>query len=906
LRRKAILILWAALWVLVSGLAAAKTDNPFEVQEKENDSGMGWEQGYVFPVSPDDIHFYDKSRPFPEIIKKFSEQTSYTWSGPPTASGAFPLTINPLTEDWVKFWSNNKKTYRVYLERSGLYSEMIKHELARRQMPQELFYLCMIESGFQNKAKSWAGARGLWQFIHGTGVRYGLRIDYWVDERCDPAKSTDAALNYLSDLYGMFGDWHLAAAAYNCGEDGVARRLGSTGCKDYWCLCSQRSLPSETRGYIPNLIGAAIVGSNLQRYGYNNIDYLAPLKYTEVTVGQATDIRAVAKCANTTTREIEFLNPELTWWCTPPGRNNYKINIPYGKAQEFYVAYSKLPNEDKTAFKSHTVKQGENVASIARSYGTRDTKMILAMNDISGENDVRVGQTIVIPVPKDRSYQDVGDYRPKSRGDNQGVVPDIKADYVKPGENKKGWRRFDRAGEVDRGDDNSKPRSVKTDRNDKADKADQPAKSDQNSDAALKAKADYLIYTIEPDDTLSEIASWAGHSSTEIKSINNIKDERSIQYGDTIRIPNDKPGVKPPPPKKDAFKIEGPTRTISYTVRPGDRCYSIARYYGIHSSLIIDKNNLDSNCSIKPNQQITLVVPKDAPTSLPPLQADPGAAGPQPASSPSAADSKSSAGSQPASAKTSPPASGKKTVYLVKTGDTLWQIARNHDAHVADILKWNSIDAASVSPGQKLTIYPGGEYKGPFVADTSDKSKPPVKDPKAADKPADKPADKTTVASADKTKAPSAAGLQPTSSAPKCADPKTYIVKNGDSIKGIAKSFGCSPDDIRVWNKLSSDAVSVNQKLLVCGSADSSPKPKAPDNAAAPKDTIKESKDAPKPAATSGTEGKKKIEYVVKDGESLWQVARNNDVHVADIKTWNNLPTDAVKPGQKLIIYVDK
>jgi membrane-bound lytic murein transglycosylase D len=195
------------------------------------------------------------------------------------SSGAkwdLPNLDNPRVNSWVKLFATDPKVksrFAVWLDRKSTYEPMISAKLEQRDMPQDLIYLAMIESGFNPKAKSPAKAGGLWQFISETGQRYGLTVNKHVDERNQPAKATDAALSYLSDLYDRFGSWYLAAAAYNTGENRVARIMRQvTGSEkgtdsDYYRI--SKLLPKETQDYVPMMIAAARISKDPGKYGFS-------------------------------------------------------------------------------------------------------------------------------------------------------------------------------------------------------------------------------------------------------------------------------------------------------------------------------------------------------------------------------------------------------------------------------------------------------------------------------------------------------------------------------------------------------------------------------------------------------------------------------------------------------------
>jgi membrane-bound lytic murein transglycosylase D len=217
---------------------------------------------------------------------------------------------------WVKRFQTDRRTDIVtYLERKGRYAPLISQALAKREMPQDLVYLAMIESGFDPKAYSHARASGIWQFIGATGQRYGLDINKAVDERNDPVMATEAALSYLGDLYDRFGSWYLAAAAYNTGENRVARILReTTGRKkgtdeDYYRIWNR--LPRETRDYVPLMVAAARIGKNPAAYGFEALEPQAPWTFTEVVAKPATPLATLAKQAGTSVKSLKELNPHL-------------------------------------------------------------------------------------------------------------------------------------------------------------------------------------------------------------------------------------------------------------------------------------------------------------------------------------------------------------------------------------------------------------------------------------------------------------------------------------------------------------------------------------------------------------------------------------------------------------------
>jgi len=240
-----------------------------------------------------------------------------------------PVQMNRQVRAYLVYFSTERKEiFRLYLSRSTRYLPMIKEIFQEYGLPEDLAYLAMIESGFSPRAYSHAQACGVWQFIRGTGARYGLMMDGYVDERRDPEKSTRAAAKYLLDLYKQFGSWYLAAASYNCGEGRVQRELDQSTHKNFWDLSKNQCLPTETKNYVPQMIAATIIAKNPEKFGFRNIPYLPPLAYDRVQVKEATSLKAAAVAVNVPLEEVQALNPELIRGITPTDTPTYSLNLP--------------------------------------------------------------------------------------------------------------------------------------------------------------------------------------------------------------------------------------------------------------------------------------------------------------------------------------------------------------------------------------------------------------------------------------------------------------------------------------------------------------------------------------------------------------------------------------------------
>jgi membrane-bound lytic murein transglycosylase D len=277
-------------------------------------------------------------------------------------------------------------------------------------MPQDLLYLALIESGFSPKAHSRAAAVGIWQFIEETGKRYGLEVSPYVDERRDPVKSTDAALDYLQDLHERFGSWYLAAASYNTGENRVDRILreqkgGARGDDAlFWEIA--RFLPQETRDYVPLMLAAGHIAKEPGNYGFNDLAYQAPLDFDAVWVPGESSFELIAEAAGVTAADVADLNPHLLKGTTPPGRG-WSVRIPKGTQDSFSATFAELyrsarqqlasAEEDARATgRTHRIGRGETLSHLSSRYGVSVAAIRAANGNISPQR-VRVGQVLAIP-----------------------------------------------------------------------------------------------------------------------------------------------------------------------------------------------------------------------------------------------------------------------------------------------------------------------------------------------------------------------------------------------------------------------------------------------------------------------------------------------------------------------------
>ncbi len=283
----------------------------------------------------------------------------------------------------------------------------MKDILREHDIPEQMVFLPLIESGFNPNAYSRARAAGYWQFIASTAKKYGLEINWWRDERRDPEKSTWAAANYLKDLYEMFGSWDLAMAAYNAGEGKILRALNKTKADSYWELVRTDYIKSETKNYVPKFIAAALIANNPDEYGFDNLEFHPSLEYDTVIIKSPVDLEVIAKCAETDLETIKELNSELKRWCTPPDVSEYALRIPLGKKETFIKNLEKIPEKKRFSVDVYKVKKGDTLIKISKRTGV-PIKVILDINSWEKMIPLKTGMKIYLP-PKDKFKLDIDD-----------------------------------------------------------------------------------------------------------------------------------------------------------------------------------------------------------------------------------------------------------------------------------------------------------------------------------------------------------------------------------------------------------------------------------------------------------------------------------------------------------------
>ena len=332
-----------------------------------------------------------------------------------------PIVVNARVEQFIQcFQTTLREKFVTWLARSGKYIPIMKRLLREQGLPEDLVYMAFIESGFDPYAYSRSKAVGPWQFIYLTGKRYGLKVNWWVDERRDPEKSTIAAAKYLKDLYETFACWYLAAAGYNAGEYKIIKAIKRYRTEDFWTLTKVRYLKRETKDYVPLMIAAALVAKDPEKYGFTDVEYQKPLRYERVKVPELTGLSLVAKACEASLEEIKDLNPELRRGVTPPNENDYEIKIPFGRKDLFEVTFQILQAFEKFEFKTHLVKKGETLKGIAKLYRV-DLEPLLELNHLSKATPISKGTILSIPISKDEEIRPLAMARKKNgKGGNSG------------------------------------------------------------------------------------------------------------------------------------------------------------------------------------------------------------------------------------------------------------------------------------------------------------------------------------------------------------------------------------------------------------------------------------------------------------------------------------------------------
>jgi membrane-bound lytic murein transglycosylase D len=350
-----------------------------------------------------------------------------------------PVEMQPTVAQYIQFFQGpGRKWFRHWMSRSTRYIPMMAPLLEQAGLPRDTVYLAMIESGFSPGATSWARAAGPWQFIAGTARRFGLRQDFWIDERRDPLKATVAAGKYLTELHGALGHWYLAWAGYNAGGEKLRRMVAKRGTADFWQLTDGKGLAKETKQYVPKLIACALVAKHPRAFGFSEdeFDFQKPLDSEEVPVVEPTDLEVLARAAGVSTEEIRERNPELRRWCTPPATaaRPYLLRIPKGSRETFLTNIARVAPHERLTYRIHRVRKGDTLSRIALQYHSA-AEAILQFNRLRSARTLRVNTELVVPVASSRAVADgtVGLERQVARARAQGYLAPAPEEEVPAG-----------------------------------------------------------------------------------------------------------------------------------------------------------------------------------------------------------------------------------------------------------------------------------------------------------------------------------------------------------------------------------------------------------------------------------------------------------------------------------------
>jgi membrane-bound lytic murein transglycosylase D len=544
-----------------------------------------------------------------------------------------PIEWNDRVENAVIYFQTvGRDAFETYMRRSGKYADIMRRILREKGLPLDLLWLCLVESGFNPKAYSWARAMGPWQFIASTGRKYGLKRNWWYDERRDFVKSTYAACDYLSFLYEKFGSWSLALAAYNSGEGRVERSMRKNHSDNFWDL----TLPRQTENYVPLFMAATIIAKDPEKYGFN-VAYDHPIEFDILKIDEPVDLKKVAKVAGTSLNTMKELNPELLRGVTPPNYPGYKLRIPVGTKGLLTGYFEKNPSQFADGlFIEHKVRKGETLSYLAKKYGV-PLSVIMETNALTRKHFLRIGQRLMIPsqggssggVRLSESEKKRVTYYTVKRGETLSQIASMFGTTTRQLQKLNGLRD---------------PNHIK-----KGQRLRVRPTSTEEHEAFTQHK-------IKKGETLSYLAGRYGVSVSAIMEANRLTSKHRVIAGQYLLIPSKRSG-------------ESATEQVAlYTVKKGDTISDLAMRFKTSQQSIKKLNGLRNLHYIKPGQRLKIPAADHEITS---------------------AESK-----------------GTWITYVVKKGDTLWDIARKFGVLVESLIHWNEVKAPSrIKAGDRIRIF---------------------------------------------------------------------------------------------------------------------------------------------------------------------------------------------------------
>ena len=571
------------------------------------------------------------------------------------AKSPFNIEYNPGLENIIKsFLKNRKKSFERLMAISEYYFPLFEEALAKQNVPLEIKYLAVVESALNPKAVSRVGATGLWQFMYQTGKQYNLKIDSYVDDRSDPLKASEAAAQYMSNMYTIFGDWDLVLASYNSGPGNVAKAIRrSGGQQNYWNI--RKNLPQETQGYVPAFLATMYIYEYHKEHGIKPSRAVIPHFATDtILIKKEMSFKQISDLLDVPVAQLQLLNP------------SYKLNVvPFYQDQPHFL---RLPKDKISVFASN---EDKIYAYVKRELDFREKPFQVSKAVVVTDSLNYTQQRVTLPKAK---------YYTVKRGDNLGEIADkynVSVDDIKK------WNNL-RSSTVSRGKslkiltNESVVKMVK--KEPKADNqqiAASDAKISKEDKTKKIVKADTLsaavatYYVVQKGDNLGNIAKKNNVTVEEIKEWNNLSNN-SIQLGMSLQVAKNEENTK------EELAVAPKVENVEYIVKKGDNLGSIAKKYGSSVDDLKQWNNLsDNNIALGKS----LIVAK----------------------SEMAVESKTVAETYKKNLASS--SKSKNYDYLVQKGDSLYSISKKYPGvSIADIKKWNNISGEELKPGMKLKI----------------------------------------------------------------------------------------------------------------------------------------------------------------------------------------------------------
>lgn len=471
------------------------------------------------------------------------------------------VVLNEKTNHWIKYFTGSgRKHFVKWLARTGEYRGVIEPILVEVGVPRDLLFLAVIESGLSLTARSYAKAVGPWQFMSGTGRLFGLRINWWIDERRDLVAATYAAANYLKYLHGVFGSWPLALAAYNSGEHRVAYAMSRRGTADYWKL----DLPQQTEWFVPKFMAALAIGRDPAAHGFEP-PADRTIEFEIVEVDRALELRAVADAAGCSLEDLKQLNPQFKKWATPPDMV-VEVKVPKGCGARALEQLAHLKTKGLPTFTQHKVKRGETLSSIAEQHDVT-VKDLRRMNDMGSSSKIRAGNVLLVPV------------KDLQRSPRVASLPSYRAPQQRPA-----------------------PVSM-------------PLLSASDEDADVR-------YVVKRNDTLVKIAERFHARLADLRTWNDIGRDARLEPGDTLVVRRSGGAAAAAAVSGGAAKaVDAPPaadpadasadRWLVHVVRRGDTLSAISRRYRASLSDILAWNNRSKGAKLYPGERIRIRVAAD-------------------------------------------------------------------------------------------------------------------------------------------------------------------------------------------------------------------------------------------------------------------------------------------------------